>query len=91
MPALLDRLVGQLQRKGHSKGSAFAIATAGLQKSGNLKKGTNKATAKGKRRGAMTPGQRAKDRAAKTSGGKPGDYSYNAKTNRATKKRLLNG
>jgi len=90
MPALLDRLVGQLQRKGHSKGSAYAIATAGLQKSGNLRKGTNTATVKGKQRGAMTPGQRAKDRAARTSGGKPSDYSYNAKTNRA-KKRLLNG
>jgi len=65
MPAILERLVSQLQAKGKSKSAAYAIATATLQRSGNLKKGTNKATAKGKRRGAMTPGQRAKDRASK--------------------------
>jgi hypothetical protein len=87
MPAILDRLVKQLQAKGHSKSSAYAIATKSLQKSGNLKKGTQKATAKGEKRGAMTPGQRAKSRAAKASGKKPSSYKYNAKTNRATKKK----
>jgi hypothetical protein len=65
MPAILERLVSQLQAKGKSKSSAFAIATAALQRSGNLKPGTQQATQKGKRRGAMTPSQRAKSRALK--------------------------
>jgi len=85
MPAILERLVSQLRAKGKSKSSAFAIATAALQRSGNLKKGTNKATAKGKRRGAMTPSARAKDRASKYSKGKhsSSNYKYNSKTNLA--------
>lgn len=86
MPAILDRLVSQLRAKGKSKQAAFAIATSALQKSGNLKKGTTEATAKGKRRGAMTPGERAKDRASKKSGRKTSEYKYNAKTNLATLK-----
>lgn len=86
MPKILERLVSQLQAKGKSKSSAFAIATAALQRSGNLKKGTQKATAKGARRGNMSPGQRAKDRAAKYSGNKTKDYKYNSKTNIATKR-----
>lgn len=83
MPKILERLVGQLRAKGKSKQAAFAIATSVLQRSGNLKKGTQKATAKGKRRGKMTPSQRAKDRASKISGHSSSSYSYNAKTNRA--------
>lgn len=86
MPKILERLVSQLRAKGKSKASAYAIATAALQKSGNLKKGTQQATAKGKRRGAMTPGERAKDRSSKVSGRKKSDYKYNSKTNRATLK-----
>jgi len=86
MPKILERLVSQLQAKGKSKQAAYAIATSALQKSGNLKKGTNKATEKGKKRGDMTPAARAKDRAAKKSGGSPRNYKYNAKTNTATKK-----
>lgn len=65
MPAILERLVSQLMAKGKSKSSAFAIATAALQKSGNLKKGTQQATAKGARRGAMSPEQRKRSRASK--------------------------
>jgi hypothetical protein len=87
VPEILDRLVSQLKAKGHSEKSAYAIATATLQKSGNLKTGSSKATAKGKRRGAMTPAARAKDRAAKASGRSASQYRYDAKTNRA----LLNG
>lgn len=87
MPAILDRLVKQLIAKGKSKSSAFAIATSALQKSGNLKKGTTKATAKGKKRGAMSPSQRAKDRASKISKKSTSSYKYNAKTNRATLKK----
>lgn len=87
MPAILDRLVRQLQAKGHSKGSAFAIASRGLQKSGNLKKGSNKATKKGTARGKMTPGQRAKSRASKAFGKSPKSFKFNEKTNRATLKK----
>jgi hypothetical protein len=65
MPAILERLVNQLKAKGKSKSSAYAIATSALQKSGNLKKGTQKATPKGAKRGKMTPEQRKKDRANK--------------------------
>lgn len=87
MPAILERLVSQLRAKGKSKSSAFAIATSALQKSGNLKKGTQEATAKGKKRGSMSPSERAKDRASKRSKHSTKDYSYNSKTNRATLKK----
>lgn len=87
MPKILDRLVRQLKAKGHGDKSAYAIATKALQKSGNLKKGTQQATAKGKRRGNMTPGERAKDRESKKTGHKKSEYKYNAKTNRATLKK----
>jgi hypothetical protein len=87
MPPILDRLISQLKDKGKSPKAARAIAVAALQKSGNLKKGSDKATAKGKRRGAMTPGQRAIDRESKRSGRKITDYKYNATTNRATLKK----
>ena len=86
MPKILERLVGQLEAKGKDKSSAFAIATKALQKSGNLKPGTQEPTAKGAARGEMTAGERAKDRQAGYSGGKPADYSYSSKTNRARKK-----
>ena len=86
MPKIMDRLVGQLKNKGFNKNSAYAIATSKLQKSGNLKKGTTKPTAKGVVRGKMTPGERAKDRASKASGNPKSAYKYNSKTNRATKK-----
>lgn len=89
MPAILERLVSQLQAKGYSKSSSFAIATSKLQKAGDLKKGTTQATPKGAKRGAMTPGARAKDRAAKYAKKKhkTSEYSYNSKTNRATLKK----
>jgi hypothetical protein len=40
----------------------YAVATASLQKAGDLKKGTRKATKKGIARGQMTAAQRAKTR-----------------------------
>ena len=61
-PAILDRLVRQLQAKGYEKSSATAIATKTLQKSGNLKPGTQEATAQGKYRGKLSPEAREKDR-----------------------------
>lgn len=86
MPKILERLVSQLQAKGHDKASSYAIATKALQRSGNLKPGSTEPTAKGVKRGNMTPGERAKDRQARYDGGKPSDYKYNKKTNIATKK-----
>ena len=83
MPAILERLVSQLQAKGHSKQSAYAIATSTLQKSGSLKKGSAEMTGKGKKRSAMGAAGRAKDRAAKTSGRKAGDFKYNQLNNTA--------
>ena len=82
MPAILDRLVNQLKEKGYK--NPYAVAVSALQKSGNLKKGTAKATAKGARRGQMSPGQRAIDRQSKYSGRPKGDFEYNKETNRAT-------
>ena len=87
MPELKKRLVGQLKRKGMSDKKAHAVATKKLQESGNMKKGTNKLTAKGKKRQSMGAAGRAKDRAAKTSGRKTSEYKYSKKTNRATLKR----
>lgn len=84
MPKILERLVSQLKAKGKPTQAAYAIATSTLQKSGNLKKGSQQATAKGKRRGEMTPAERAKDRATKLSKHKKSEYKYSAKTNRAT-------
>ena len=85
MGKLLDRLVNQLTSNGMSKSKAYAVAVSKLQKSGNLKKGSTKATAKGKKRGSMTPGQRAIDRAVKKRGGKESDYKYNKNNNSAVK------
>lgn len=86
MPPILDRLKYQLKQKGFNDKSANAIAISGLQKSGNLKKGSTEPTDKGTKRGLMTPGGRAKDRAIKYSGKgrKPSEYKYNKKTNLAT-------
>ena len=87
MPAILERLVRQLMAKGKSKSQAYAIATATLQKRGVLKPGTRKLTKKGAKRNRMGAAGRAKSRAAKYSGRKPGDYKYNKRTNRATLKK----
>lgn len=86
MPKILERLVGQLEAKGMPKSQAFAVATSAQQKAGNLKPGTQELTAKGAKRQAMGAAGRAKDRAAKASGGKPSDYTYNPQTNRGRKR-----
>ena len=85
-PKILDRLVSQLKLQGHDEASAFAIATSALERSGNLDKQGN-ATAKGLKRGLMSPAQRAITRAAATSNHPASHYKYNPKTNRATLKR----
>ena len=84
-PAIKSRLVKQLKAKSKSTEAAFAIAQSVLKKSVNVTS-SGKATAKGKKRGAMTPAARAKSRAVEKSGGKPSDYTYNKKTNTTKKK-----
>ena len=75
---LVDRLAAQTGSKG--------MAVALLKKRGHMDAKGN-LTAKGKERDRMTAGERAKDRAAKDSGGKPSDYTYSPKTNTAKRKR----
>lgn len=67
MPAILDDAVKSIMEKNPklNKSSAYAIATEQLQKSGDLKKGTQEATEKGDRRGEMSAATRAKTRARK--------------------------
>ena len=67
MPKILDDAVESIMRKNPkmSKSSAYAIATKSLQKSGDLKEGTNEATKKGDQRGEMSKATRAKTRAQK--------------------------
>ena len=86
MSKILSRLVSQLKAKGKSTKVAYAIATSIMQKSGNLKIGTKTDTAKGSKRGNMTPAERAKDRMAKISRKPKSAYTYNSSTNRATLK-----
>lgn len=83
MPKIVERLTRQLRGKGvkNPKSAAYAFLTrAGLLSGGKL-------TVKGKKRNAMTPGQRAKARASKASGRPARSYKYNKRTNRATLKR----
>ena len=74
MPKILERLVSQLQAKGMPQSRAYATATSTLQKAGDLKPGSTEPTKKGVQRTAMGAAGRAKDRAAKASGHKPGDF-----------------
>ena len=67
MPQILEDAVKSIMKEnpGMEKSSAYAIATKTLQKSGDLKNGTVKATKKGDRRGEMSKATRAKTRAMK--------------------------
>jgi hypothetical protein len=58
MPQILDEAVKQLKKKGWGTSSAYAIGTSALQKSGSLKPGSNKPTAKGVKRGKMSQAER---------------------------------
>jgi hypothetical protein len=82
---ILKRLIYQLTQNGMDKKKATAVAISKMRKAGNIKKNSLEATDKGKKRGDMTPAQRAKDRAAKSSGGKASDYKYNRNNNTAVK------
>jgi hypothetical protein len=60
MPKILDAAVKQIKR--NSPGvNPWAAATATLQKAGDLKKGSNKPTAKGKLRGSKSRAWRQKN------------------------------
>jgi hypothetical protein len=88
MSKILKRLTSQIKAKGYSEGAARAIAISAAQTAGNLKKGSTEPTPQGVKRGNMTAGERAKDRASKYSGKhKESEYSYNKKTNMATLKK----
>ena len=73
---LIDRLAAQVG----DRAKALKI----LEGYGYVKPGTEELTAAGHARNAMTAEERAKDRAVKRSGGKPTDYKYDPRTNRAT-------
>jgi hypothetical protein len=57
MPAILEKAVQKIKAKGNVD-NPWAVATASLQRAGDLKKGTNKATKQGALRGKMTSAQR---------------------------------
>lgn len=86
IPPIVKRLRSQLKAKGMNPGQAAAVANKTLQKSGVLKPGSMELTKKGAERQRMGAEGRAKSRAAKYGGGKPSDYVYSKKTNRARKK-----
>jgi hypothetical protein len=58
MPGLLDKAVARIKGRGVAAKSAWPIAVASLQKAGDLKSGTVKATKQGTARNAMTRAQR---------------------------------
>jgi hypothetical protein len=58
MPGLLDKAVDRIKGRGVKASSAWPIAVASLQKAGDLKRGSVKATAKGAARNQMTRAQR---------------------------------
>lgn len=65
MPKILDKAVQKI--KAQSPGvNPYAVATASLQKAGDLKPGTNQATKRGVARGQMSEAQRQATPPAKT-------------------------
>ena len=83
-PKILTRLTNQLRSKGVK--NAAGVAVGKLRQFGLMQKDSLSLTDKGATRNKMSPSARAKSRAAKYNGGSPKDYTYNSKTNRATKK-----
>lgn len=78
-PKIVTRLTNQLRSKGVK--NAAGVAVGKLRQFGILQKDSMTLTEKGKKRNKMSPGQRAKDRAARKSGRSPKDYTYNKQTN----------
>jgi len=79
------RLTRQLAAKHESNPAGMAHA---ILIDAKIIKASGELTAKGAKRNAMTPAERAKSRAAKASDGrhKAGEYSYSRATNRAVLK-----
>lgn len=61
LPPILEKAVKEIKKSSPGV-NPYAVASASLQKAGDLKKGTNQATAKGLSRGKMTKPQRAATR-----------------------------
>ena len=61
LPAIMDKAVAKI-KKASPGVNPYAVASAKLQASGSLKKGTNTATKKGLTRGRMSEAQRARTR-----------------------------
>jgi hypothetical protein len=61
MPKILDKAVKEIKKSSPGV-NPYAVATASLQKAGDLKKGTNQPTKQGVARGKMTQQQREKTR-----------------------------
>jgi len=57
MPKILDKAVKAIKQSSPGV-NPYAAATASMQKSGDIKPGTNKPTAKGVARGNMTKAER---------------------------------
>jgi hypothetical protein len=57
MPKILDRAVSKIKARGHVD-NPYAVAVSAMQKAGNLKQGTLKATKQGVKRGKMSEAQR---------------------------------
>ena len=58
MPGLLDKAVNRIKGRGVPTKNAWPMAVASLQKAGDLKPGSVKATPKGVARNQMTRAQR---------------------------------
>lgn len=58
MPKILDKAVKEIKKNSPGVKNPYAVATSSLQKAGDLKKGSNKPTAKGTARGNMTKAER---------------------------------
>jgi hypothetical protein len=61
MPKILEDAVKAIKKTSPGV-NPWAVATSTLQKAGELKKGTNKPTAKGVKRGEMTRAERHKEK-----------------------------
>jgi hypothetical protein len=59
LPAIMEKTVQQIKQASPTA-NPYAVASNTLQKSGSLRKGTNRPTAQGVKRGAMTRAQRHK-------------------------------
>lgn len=80
------RLREQLRAKGMSPDHAAATARKAMVKAGNVNQ-DGSLTDKGKARSKLGAAGRAKDRAARASGRKAGDYAYNQMNNTARLKK----